>query len=436
MKILYLCPDLGIPVLGRKGASVHVRELCGAFSRAGHQVVLAAQTLNKSPWEKPAETEVRLVQVRPTTATTGAAQAFKEFSQTLGLESSLPGELRRILYNSELEAELTRRFESDRPDFIYERASLYATAGVSLAKRFGVPLIVELNAPLAVEQTAYRATGLGELAAQAERWTLMHADAAVVVSSPLAKHVRALGVKARKIHVMPNGVNPKVFHPIEPCPELERQNHPSAVAVNRESADGVSRKAAFPRNGKTAPVLGFVGGLRPWHGVEVLPELLARLNKRHGGVRLVIAGDGQLRGELERGFRTRGLARNVTFTGALPHEEMPKVIRQFDVALAPYPKHNHDFYFSPLKLYEYMACGVPVVASRIGQIAETVQHGKTGWLYPAGNLKALVTGCAQLLEDGALRNRLGMAAAKIIHSRFTWDHNAARVVKLAKTVKQ
>lgn len=427
MKILYLCPDLGIPVLGRKGASVHVRELCGAFSRAGHQVVLAAPTLNKSPWEKPAETEVRLVQVRPTAATTGAAQAFKEFSHTLGLESSLPGELRRILYNSELEAELTRRFESDRPDFIYERASLYATAGVSLAKRFCVPLIVELNAPLAVEQAAYRATGLGELAAQAERWTLMHADAVVVVSSPLAKHVRALGVKARKIHVVPNGVNAKLFFP-------DRSADSSAASEPRLSR--ARAKAGRGTRGVGGVTLGFIGGLRPWHGVEVLPELLARLNKRHGGVRLVIAGDGQLRGELERGFRTRGLAKNVTFTGALAHEEMPEVIRQFDVALAPYPKHDHDFYFSPLKLYEYMACGVPVVASRIGQIAETVQHGMTGWLYPAGNMKALVAGCEQLLEDAPLRNRLGMAAAKTIHSRFTWDHNATRVANLAKTLKQ
>ena len=215
MKILYLCPDLGIPVLGRKGASVHVRELCGAFGRAGHQVVLAAQTLNKSPWEKPAETNATVVHVRPSTSATTAAQALKEFNTTLQLENSLPGELRRILYNSDLETELTRRFDNEPPDFIYERASLYATAGVALAKRFGVPLILEFNAPLAVEQAAYRATGLGELAAQAERWTLTHADAVVVVSSELGKHVKSLGVKPGRIHVMPNGVNPALFHPTE-----------------------------------------------------------------------------------------------------------------------------------------------------------------------------------------------------------------------------
>src|SRR3954464_10037278 len=127
MKILYLCPDLGVPVLGRKGASVHVREMVAAFRRAGHEVVLAAQMLNKSPWEKPADFDTPLLQVRPNPSAANAVQALKDFNGQLGLENSLPGELRRILYNKDFEIELKRRFDSAPPDFIYERASLYAT---------------------------------------------------------------------------------------------------------------------------------------------------------------------------------------------------------------------------------------------------------------------------------------------------------------------
>lgn len=440
MKILYLCPDLGIPVLGRKGASVHVREMCSAFGRAGHQVVLAAQTLNKSPWESPAETSAKIVQVRPSTSTTTVAQALKEFNAKLQLENSLPGELRRILYNSDLESDLIRRFEKEPPDFIYERASLYATAGASLAKRFGAPLILELNAPLAVEQATYRSTGLGKLAAQAERWTLTHADAVVVVSSELAKHVRSLGVSPRKIQVIPNGVNPALFLPNGVEHGLQAA---STSAIDKRSKSpkplqSVSRsglKAALRPNGAVAPVVGFVGGLRPWHGVEVLPELLARLQKRHPGTRLVIAGDGQLRSDLERAFAKRGLKKLVTITGLLGHEAVPDVIRTFDVALAPYPKHDHDFYFSPLKLFEYMACGIPVVAAKVGQIAETVRHGKTGLLYPAGNLNALVASCDRLLSDDALRHKLSGAAARLVRQKFTWDRNVARVVTLARRLR-
>ena len=169
MKILYLSSDLGIPVLGQKGASVHLRGLVTAFVRAGHSVVLAAPLLNKSPWEGPAKLDVSLLHLPPSADTVNAVLALKSFNEMLGVANPLPGELRRILYNQEVVTQLKRRFEHDPPDFIYERASLYGTAAVTLSRELNVPLVVELNAPLAVEQSAYRATGLGELAAQAER---------------------------------------------------------------------------------------------------------------------------------------------------------------------------------------------------------------------------------------------------------------------------
>jgi len=409
MKILYLCPDLGIPVLGHKGASVHVRELTAALNQAGHEVILAAQMLNKSPWEKPAELKVPVIQMRPSAATSSAVAAFKNFNEGLGTENSFPGELRRILYNHDLVEDLRRRFENSPPDFIYERASLYATAGVSLARLFNVPIIIELNAPLAVEQAAYRATGFGELAAHAERWTLAQADAVLVVSSELKNHVLQLGVAPDKIHIVPNGVNPTLFRPAK--------------------ADPVLRKR-LQLNG--APILGFVGGLRPWHGVEILPKLMQRLSRRHDSLRMIVVGEGQLRTSLMETFESLKLGPRVTFTGALAHEEVPAFIRQFDVALAPYPKLDHHFYFSPLKLYEYMACGVPVAAAKVGQIAEVVSHGKTGLLHPAGDLNALVRDCEKLLSNPRLRANLGRAAAAKVAREFTWARNAERIGVLAR----
>jgi glycosyltransferase involved in cell wall biosynthesis len=411
MKILYLCPDLGIPVLGRKGAAVHVRELVGAFERAGHSVVVAAQMLNKSPWEKPAPFDTQLIQIRPSLGASVAVLAFKEFNARLSVENSIPGELRRILYNKELETELLRRFENDPPDFIYERASLFATAGVAIARNLRIPLILEVNAPLAVEQETYRATGFGELAAQAERWTLIHANAVVVVSSELREHALSLGVEPTCILVLPNGVNASHFHPGPPQADI---------------------RARLKLNG--GPVLGFVGGLRPWHGAEVLPELIARLTTRHPDLRLVVAGDGPLRHQLEKSLDERGLRSRVVITGLVPHQEMPAIIRQFDIALAPYPKPEHAFYFSPLKLFEYMACGIPVVAAALGQIAEVVVDGQTGRLYPPGDVERLTACCDQLLCDGTLRARMGTAAAKRVASEFTWDRNADRVLDLARSL--
>jgi glycosyltransferase involved in cell wall biosynthesis len=411
MKILYLCPDLGIPVLGRKGASTHVRELIAALSRVGHSVVLVTPSLSKSPWERPAALDATLVHLRPSDETLATVRALQAFNDTLGVENSLPGELHRILYNDDLAAQVKCRFESAPPDFIYERASLYATAGVWLAREFHVPLVIELNAPLALEESTYRAAGLGEVAAQAERWTLLQAHAVLAVSSPLRDYAVSLGIDPGRAHVLPNGVDPELFQLSERDARLRA------------------------RLGLTdAPVLGFVGGLRPWHDVQALPAVADRLVRRHPDLRLIIVGDGPLRGQLEATFRDLGIARNALFTGALPHDEIPGVIRQFDVALAPYTRPEHAFYFSPLKLFEYMACGVPVVAARLGQIGEVVRHGETGLLYPPGDIDALTDACEQLLGDTALRCRLGQAAAKETRGRYTWDHNAARIVELARSL--
>lgn len=411
MKILYVCPDLGIPVLGRKGASVHVRELVAAFGRAGHSVVVAAPQLNKSPWEEPAPIEAPVLHLPPGPEAVAAVLALKTFNDTLGVENSLPGELRRILHDQEWGVRLKRRFENHRPDFIYERASLYATAGAFLARELDRPLILELNSPLAVEQTTYRATGLGELAAQAERWTLARADAVLAVSDLLRDYAVSLGADPGKVHVVPNGVDAQRFHPADTNPAVRE----------RWGLDG-------------GPVLGFVGGLRPWHGVEALPAVLERLVPDHPGARLVIAGDGPLRAELERDVRRRGLAGSAVFTGSLGHEEVAPLMREFDVALAPYPRPEHDFYFSPLKLFEYMACGVPVVAAGLGQIGEVVRHGETGLLYPPDEPDALVEACDRLLADPGLRRRIGFAAAREVRDNYTWDNNAGRVVTLAESL--
>jgi glycosyltransferase involved in cell wall biosynthesis len=408
MRILFLCGDLGVPVLGRKGASIHVRELVAALRRSGHDVVLAASALTRSPWEAPAELDVPLVHVPLSAATLEAAAAVSELRDTVGAESGLPAELRRMLHDRDLARELRRRFEHQPPHVVYERASMYSTAGAALADAFDVPLIVELNAPLATEHARYRGAHTGDLAAAAERWLLQRADAVVTVSDALRDHVVSVGVDAGDVRFRPNGVDGDRFAPGPRDPEV---------------------RARLGLNG--GPTIGFVGGLRPWHGVEALPELLDRLVERHAGVRLVVAGDGPLAGPLDHELRARGLRDRAVLTGALPHNDVPAVIRQLDVALAPYPLLEHEFYFSPLKVVEYLACGVPVVAPRLGQIPELVRDGETGALYPAGDLDGLAAACDGLLADPALSRRLGEAAGAEVRARYTWDANASETVALA-----
>lgn len=408
MKILYLCADLGIPVLGGKGAAVHVRAMVSAFHRAGHEVTLAAPILNKSPWERPASLDGRLSHFPASDEIKEVALSLKTYDTLLGAHApSLAGEVRRILYNQSLEKRLVRTFDSHPPDLIYERMSLYATAGVAVARTLGRPLFVELNAPLALEQETYRGSGIKDLAAQAERWTLTQANAVVVVSNALRDYVTGLGVPRERVHVMPNGVDPDLF----------RLRGPDS--------------AVSPAAGRELPVVGFVGGLRPWHGVDSLPELMSRLKEARCEASLVVVGDGPLRKELQERLNDRGLDSKARLMGVVSHQEVPGLIQTFDVAVAPYPALEHSFYFSPLKLFEYLACGVPVVAPRLGQIDEIIQHGQTGLLYPAGDVPAMARACQTLLEDGGLRRRMGEQGARLVRERYTWDHNARRVLALA-----
>lgn len=408
MKVLYICADLGIPVLGRKGAATHVRNLVAAFRRAGHEVVVVAPSATKSPWEEPARLEAPLLTLPPGAATVQAVISLKEVIERFGVPSSLPSEVRRLLYDGELFPRLLRRFKDDPPDVIYERATVFTTAGARLAASLGRPFLLELNAPLSLEQAEYRHGELGGLAAAAEKWTLTKADAVLAVSAPLADHIASSGIPAERIHVLPNGVDPSIFHP-----------GPSDPATrSRWGLDG-------------APVIGFVGGLRPWHGVESLPSLFDNLARRHEGLRLVIVGDGPLKEKLSMEFSRRGLASRTVLTGALPQEQVPVLLREFTAALAPYPRPEHPFYFSPLKLFEYMACGVPVVASAVGQIAEVVRDGETGFLCPPGDMGAFEAACDRLLLDPSLRRSVGEAAAREVMGRYTWDANARRVTEIA-----
>lgn len=413
MKILYICSDAGIPVLGRKGASVHVRSLIAAFTGAGHSVVVATPLLTKSPWEPAARLDAQIMHVPASEAIVDTVDTVRSYNGAVGAANNIPSELRRILYNQQLGAKLLRRFEHAPPDFVYERAALYSTAGLTVARALGVPLVVELNAPLSLEQSTYRTSSLPALANQAERQTLVGADVVVTVSSALRDYVLELGVAAQRVEVVPNGIDPALFAP------------GTASVASRERwgiGDG--------------PILGFVGGLRPWHGVRALPALLGRLLARHPSIQMIIAGDGPLRDELSQSFSARSLSDRVVFTGALAHGEVADVVRLFDVAVAPYDETDHLFYFSPLKLFEYMGCGAPVVAAAVGQIAEIVRDGVTGLLYAPGDLDAFVGACERLLADPPLRERLGRAAATAVHSHYTWAGNARRVVELARSTPQ
>ncbi len=380
MKILCLSQDLGIPIDGTKGASAHLRSIVAGFREAGHAVTFLSPTV---------ETEDE----------TRRAISLPGLADGLGprVQKRIARALRHIWANAGVEATLERAVAEERPDLIYERYGPFAVAGGIVARRNGIPHILEVNAPLAREGAEYRNQALGEAATALEASAFDTAGAILPVSTALRDELVANGVASEKIHVVPNGFDTARFRPA-------------------------------PLNANGAVTFGFVGGLRPWHGIADMAEAFHRVARR-ADCRLLVIGTGP---EEER---LRALAHElpgrVELAGAVPHDAVPGLLRRIDVALAPYPPIER-FYYSPLKLLEYMGAGRAIIASRIGQVEELLTEGETALTVPPGDVPALAEAMLRLAADPSHAARLGARAAEIAHRRHGWDERIGRIVTIAR----
>jgi len=376
VRLAYISADPGVPVYGTKGASVHVQEVVRALLRKGVRVTLFTPRIG-------GEASADLAGVR--------------VLELPGLPKGEPALRERVALESN--AALTDLLEREGPfDAVYERYSLWSYAGMETARRWGVAGLLEVNAPLIEEQVEHRALVHADEAYGVAERVFAAATALLPVSSEVAGYLRGFPGTAHKIHVTPNGVDPARFLPNQPDP------------------------AAF--------TVGFVGTLKPWHGVEVLLAAFAGLRARVPGARLLVVGTGPEEARLRAEAARLGVGAAVTFTGAVPPEQVPALLARMDVAVAPYPVLE-TFYFSPLKVYEYMAAGVPVVVSRVGQLAELIEDGRSGLLCPPGDAGALMGALARLADDAVLRERLAAAGRETILKAHTWEWVAARIVELA-----
>jgi glycosyltransferase involved in cell wall biosynthesis len=314
-------------------------------------------------------------------------------------ERAVARALRHILLNSAVERALERRLAVRRPAFVYERYSPFSAAGGWTCRRQRVPHVLEVNAPLAWEGARHRGQGLPEVAGLLERAAFGAASRIVAVSCELRDQLVEDGVDASKIQVVPNGVDPSLF-----------------------TSHGTSRRPC----GDDSLIVGFAGSLKPWHGLESLIDAFRELSP-DPRFHLLVVGDGPLAGRLEE--LRRELPGRVTLTGAVPLEDIPPYLRAMDVAVAPYPALER-FYFSPLKVLEYMACGCAVVASRVGQLTSLIRHGETGWLVPPGDPAATADSIRRLASNADLRRTLGARAAEEAHRVHSWQRRVESIARL------
>jgi glycosyltransferase involved in cell wall biosynthesis len=401
MRFLYVCSDFGVPLDGRKGASIHVREMSRALQNLGHDVVIVTP---RRGGNAPPDFDVPALELEPDPL---AQEVWELLRDDPAAGPVAARELRALVYDLSLARRALPLLRDFDPDVVYERYALFARAGGTLARSFGVPHIVEVNAPLSDEEASRRGLVHAETARRRERAILHEADHLVAVSPELERWLTALGIQQERVSTLPNAVDPDRFAPSRSERELARA---------RLGFDG-------------QPVVGFVGSLRPWHGTRSLVRAVALLHRRGLPARLLVVGDGPERSAVEALAQAEGVAPSVTLTGAVPHDEVCAYLLASDVAVATYEREP-GFYFSPLKLFEYLAAGLPVVAADIGELKHCVRHEETGLLYPPGDVEALADALATLLADRRRADAFGRAGRDHVLQYHTWSGNGRLVSAL------
>jgi glycosyltransferase involved in cell wall biosynthesis len=298
-----------------------------------------------------------------------------------------------------------------RADVVYQRYALGSYAGLELARRLGVPLILEFNGSeiWAEQQWGSGHVPFGDTLAALERRHLHDASLVVVVSEVLRDQLVEQGVEAERILVNPNGVDVDALSRVRAHPPAQWR-----------------RRLGRPE----APTVGFIGTFGLWHGVRVLPEIIARVASARDDVRWIIVGAGALFEEVRAEIDRRGLLDRVELTGVVPRERAVELLAACDVCVSPHVPNPDGtrFFGSPTKLFEYMGLARPIVASDLEQIGEVIEHESTGLLCPPGDPEAAALAVVRLLGDHALRDRLGAAALTEAESRYTWDAHARRIL--------
>jgi glycosyltransferase involved in cell wall biosynthesis len=286
-----------------------------------------------------------------------------------------------------------------RPDVVMERYYNFGGEGVSVARSRRLPVLLEVNAPIVDHPGSLKRlldTLMVVRPLRRRRERLVRQASALL--APIPEIVP--GFARSKTEVLPWGANVELFRP-------ERRSE--EMRATWGVPDG-------------AVVVLFVGSFRPWHGVHVL-ETAARRLRRRSDLFFLFAGG-------PRSFPADGFPGR--YLGALPYEAMPQVVASADIGVAPYDparlrQLRLGFFWSPFKLFEYMASGLASITIRRDPLTEIVRDGEEGLHFDAGDAEGLARAIERLAADPALRRGLGGRARQRVVERYSWARHCERL---------
>ena len=391
MKILYYSPHPHLHIEDQTGYGTHMREMIGAFEELGHQVkflIAGEQTMrpqaSATSLQKPSHLKQILKAIIP--------GIIWETVKDLAL-------IRLDRASGEKLAELAANFQ---PDVIYQRSHYGMVSGVQVAREFGIHHVLEVNSPNVDERI--RLSGQSLLAQHARKkdaWTFSHSDHVVVVSTFLAKNLRIDQI-AKNWSVTPNA--------IRKGQELE-----STLDVSRESMN--IDTSAF--------LLGFVGSIFPWHGVDLIIDAVQHLQQEGKNVQALIVGDGKIRSELEKKAKVFGLSHCVHFIGAVPHKDTFAYTRICDVLILP---KSHT-YGSPVKIFEYALVCKPCIVPNTSPVKEVFRNGEYGQVVDP-TPEELTEAVKKVIVNPSQARTQAQRWKEEVDRSYTWLSNATAALKL------
>lgn len=392
MRILYSAIDQQVP--GTKGGSTHVRAVAEGLAALGHEVHVATR-----PGEAGFPGVDSRVQWHAIAAPFGRAQL------RLGRRRAMRRLARAVA-----------------PAVVIERYHNFGGEGLLAAREVGARTMLEVNAPVIdYPGSPKRLVDRLLIAEPMRRWREWQCRAADVIVTP-TRAILPAWVPAAKIIETEWGADTQRFRPRPEITPMTAGLPAGLLAPAPEARDG--------RSGRRIVVI-FVGAFRTWHGVHHLLRAMTQLQARgREGFHAVLIGDGPERPRAEAQI-ARDALDNVTLLGSRPHDEIPGYLAAADIGIAPFDVDAHaplalTFYWSPLKVFEYMAAGLPVVAPDIPRLRAIIRPDEDGLLYDAARPDALAD-ALDCLTDPARRQAMGAAARSRVVQHFSWTAHCERL---------
>jgi len=301
-----------------------------------------------------------------------------------------------------------------RPTMVYQRHGRFTVAGALLSRWINAPFVLEYNASELWMANYWDPTRFRTWLRLCEEVSLRCASLIVVVSEPIRQELLQRGIPDQRILVNPNAVDPDLFYPGCGGAQVRQQLGLGADEI----------------------VVGFVGSFSHWHGIPILQQAIRDLCRASvpENIRFLLVGTGPLQAEMRAFLRDQEGTKRVIFTGIVPHGQVAAYLDAADILVSPHVPlpDGRPFFGSPTKLFEYMAMGKAIVASRLDQLAEVLTHNDTALLVTPGDVQQLAGAVRLLAHDENLRRRLGARAREAAIAHHTWRQNAARVLALAQ----